>query len=61
MSSPFSPYRWVSTHTLNQESMTGRVWLGSQDIMEDHWLHKPILQGEIFQVYTTEGTKRVGQ
>ena len=53
----------INTHTepgeYDLKGITGRVWLGSQDITEGHWLHRPMLQGEIFQVYTMEGTKRV--
>ena len=41
------------------KGITGSVVLGSKDITERKWLHRAKLTGEIYQVYTSEGTKSV--
>ncbi len=53
----------VNTHTepgeYDLKGITGHVWLDSKDITKLSWLHRPKLEGEILQVYTIEGAKKV--
>ena len=57
----------INTHTepgeYDLKGITGRVWLGSQDITCRGSLatQANAPRRKMFQVYTTEGTKRVGQ
>ena len=53
----------IITHTepgeFDRKGITGSVWFGNANITEGGWIHRPMLQGEILQVYTAEGAKNV--
>lgn len=53
----------VITHTIpgefDRKGITGSVLLGTMNITDVGWVHRPMLQGEILHVYTSEGAKNV--
>ena len=53
----------INTHTepgdFDLKGINGQVWLGSKDITEGKWLHRPMLEGERLHVYTAAGMKNV--